>query len=142
MTALTPSNPATSTLQTTGNTSLSTIATNTTRPTLISERTSNTDGASTALSNFGALASNFNYIYALSIFRTDAGTTPIYIDFRDGTGGSILYSVVLPPNGGAVIANHWQSPLFRTSANTALAFDVSAATTTVFISVSGFRSTT
>jgi hypothetical protein len=112
------------------------------RPTLISEQTSNTDGASTAFTNFGALASNFNYIYALSVFRTDAGTTPIYIDFRDGTAGSILYSVVLPPNGGAVIANTWNSPLFRTSANTALAYDVSTATTTVFISVSGFRSTT
>jgi hypothetical protein len=112
------------------------------RPTLISERTSNTDGASTAFTNLGALASNFNYVYALSVFRTDVGTTPIYIDFRDGTAGSVLYSVVLPPNGGAVIANSWDSPLFRTSVNTALAYDLSAATTTVFISVSGFRSTT
>ena len=146
VTALTPpaaiTGFATSTLQTTGNTSLSTIATNTTRPTLISERTSNTDGASTAFTNFGALASNFNYIFAISVFRTDAGTTPIYIDFRDGTAGSVLYSVVLPPNGGAVMANHWQAPLFRTSVNTALAYDVNAATTSVFISMSGFRSTT
>ena len=75
---------------------------------------------------------------AYSIFRTDAGTTPIYVDFRDGTGGSVLWSVVLPPNGGANMAS--SVPLFKTTANTALAFDVSAATSTVYISISGFKS--
>lgn len=105
---------------------------------LISERTSNTDGNSTAFTNFGATASTRSYITAYSIFRTDAGTTPIYVDFRDGTAGSVLWSVVLPPNGGANLAS--PIPLFRTTANTALAFDVSAATTTVYISVTGFKS--
>lgn len=105
---------------------------------LISERVSNTDGSSTASTNFGAVASTRSYITAYSIFRTDAGTTPIYVDFRDGTGGSVLWSVVLPPNGGANLAS--AVPLFRTSANTALAFDVSAATTTVYLSYSGFKS--
>jgi len=102
------------------------------------ERTTNTDGASTALSTFGATASTKNFITGYSIFRKDAGTTPIFVDFRDGTAGSVLWSVVIPPNGGANVAS--SVPLFRTSANTALAFDVSAATTTVYISVSGFRS--
>lgn len=105
---------------------------------LISERVSNTDGASTAFTNFGATAGTRSYIYAYSIFRTDSGTTPIYVDFRDGTAGSILFSVVLPPNGGANMAS--PVPLFRTTANTALAYDVSAATTTVYISVSGCKS--
>lgn len=105
---------------------------------LISEAVSNTDGASTAFTNFGATASTRSYITAYSIFRTDAGTTPIYVDFRDGTAGSVLYRVVIPPNGGANVAS--AIPLFRTTANTALAFDVSAATTTVYISVSGYKS--
>lgn len=105
---------------------------------LLSERVSNTDGNSTAFTNFGATASTRSYITAYSIFRTDAGTTPIYVDFRDGTAGSILYSVVIPPNGGANLAS--AHPLFRTSANTALAYDVSGATTTVYISVTGFKS--
>jgi hypothetical protein len=103
----------------------------------ISENVSNTNGTSTAFSNFGAVASTRSVIYGYSIFRTDAGTTPIYVDFRDGTAGAVLWSVVLPPNGGANLAS--PVPLFKTTANTALAFDVSAATTTVYISVTGCK---
>lgn len=106
---------------------------------IITERVSNTDGASTAFSNLAATASTRNYIIAAHVFRTDAGTTPIYVDFRDGTAGSILYSMVIPPNGGAILPAG-AVPYFRTSANTALAYDVSAATTTVYISVTGFKS--
>lgn len=106
---------------------------------LVSEAVSNTDGASTAFSNFGATASTRNYITSIHVFRTDAGTTPIYVDFRDGTAGSVLYRVIVPAGGGAVLPAS-ATPYFRTSANTALAYDVSAATTTVYISVSGFRS--
>lgn len=105
---------------------------------LISENVSNTNGTSTAFSNFTAVASTYNYVTAYSVFRTDAGTTPIYVDFRDGTAGAIKWSVVLPPNGGANMSS--AIPLFKTSANTALAYDVSAATTTVYISVSGYQS--
>lgn len=105
---------------------------------LISEAVSNTDGNSTALTNFGATASTRSYVTAISVFRTDAGATAAYIDFRDGTAGSVLYRMPLPPNGGSVIAS--PHPLFRTTANTALAFDVSAALTTVYISLTGFKS--
>jgi hypothetical protein len=111
---------------------------NTSNADLISERVSNTDGSSTAFTNFSAVASTRNYVTAYSVFRTDSGTTPIYVDFRDGTAGSVLWSVVLPPNSGANLSS--PVPLFKTSANTALAFDVSAATSTVYISVSGFQS--
>ena len=106
---------------------------------LKSDAISNTDGASTASSVFTAVASTKNYVTAVHVFRTDSGTTPIYIDFRDGTGGSVLYRAVLPPNGGAVLPSS-PTPYFKTSANTALAYDVSAATTTVYINVSGFQS--
>ena len=112
---------------------------NTSGADLISERVSNTDGASTAFTNFSAVASTYNYVTAIHAFRTDAGTTPIYIDFRTGTAGAILYSMVLPPNGGATLPASG-TPYFKTAANNALAFDVSAATTTVYISATGFQS--
>ena len=113
---------------------------NTSGADLISERVSNTDGASTAFTNFSAVASTKNYITGFHVFRTDAGTTPIYVDFRDGTAGSILWSAVIPPNGGSNSPAYLGPALFKTSANTALAFDVSAATTTVYISVTGYQS--
>lgn len=106
---------------------------------LKSDATSNTDGASTASAVFTAVASTKNYVTAVHVFRSDAGTTPIFIDFRDGTGGAVLYRAALPPNGGAVLPSS-AMPYFKTSANTALAYDVSAATTTVYINVSGFQS--
>jgi hypothetical protein len=106
---------------------------------LISEAISDTGGSSTAFSNFGATASTRSVITFIHAYRTDAGTSPAYVDFRDGTGGSVLFRAVLPPNGGSVLSNGG-SPLFRTTANTALAYDVSAALTTVYISVSGFKS--
>lgn len=104
----------------------------------ISETVSNTDGNSTAFTNFSAVASTKNAVTAYSIFRTDSGTTMAYVDFRDGTAGSVLWRVPLPPNGGANLSLGGV-PIFKTSANTALAYDVSSALTTVFISVSGFQ---
>lgn len=104
---------------------------------LISERVTNTDGNSTAFSNFGATASTRSFITAIVVYNSSA--TPGTIDFRDGTGGSVLYTVPIPGTGGAVITNGGV-PLFCTTANTALAYDVSAALSTVTISISGFKS--
>lgn len=104
---------------------------------LISERITNTDGASTASTNFGATASTRNYITVISLFNSSA--TAGYVDFRDGTAGSVLWTVAIPAGGGAIVANGG-APLFRTTANTALAYDVSAALSTVYISVTGFKS--
>ena len=104
----------------------------------ISESVSNTDGASTAFTNFSAVVSTKNAVTAYSIFRTDAGTSMAYVDFRDGTAGAVLWRVPLPPSGGANLSLGGL-PIFKTSANTALAYDVSGALTTVFISVSGFQ---
>jgi hypothetical protein len=103
---------------------------------LISERVANTDGASTAFTNFSAVASTFNYVTAISVYNSSA--TPGYVDFRDGTAGSIKYTMALPAGGGAVLSS--ATPLFKTTANTALAFDVSGALSTVYISVSGYQS--
>lgn len=104
---------------------------------LIHERVSDTGGSATAFSSFGATASTKNYVTA--IVAHNASATNGYIDFRDGTGGSVLYTLPIPANGGVVLPAG-ALPYFKTSANTALAYDVSAALTTVYISVSGFKS--
>jgi len=103
-----------------------------------SERVSDTGGSSTAFSNFGATASTYNYIRAITVYNSSA--TAGYVDFRDGTAGTILWTMPLPAGGGATLA--LDAPIFKTSANTALAYDVSGAISTVYISVSGYRSTT
>lgn len=109
---------------------------NTTGADLISERISNTNGTSTAFSNFSAVASTYNYITAISIHNSSA--TDGYVDFRDGAAGSVLYTVACPAGGGAVISS--AIPLFKSSANTAVAYDVSGALSTVYISASGYQS--
>jgi hypothetical protein len=105
---------------------------------VVSERVSNTDGASTAFTNFGAVASTHNCVSAISIFNSSASA--IFVDFRDGTGGAVLFTMAAPAGGGSVISCGNQPYLFRTSQNTALAFDGSAAATTLYISVSGYQS--
>lgn len=106
----------------------------------ISESISNTDGNSTAFTNFSAVGSTKNYITSYTAFRTDAGSTMAYIDLRDGTAGSVLWRIPLPPTGGAISPPYNGPCLFKTSANTALAYDVSSALTTVYLSVSGYQS--
>jgi hypothetical protein len=103
---------------------------------VVSERVSNTDGTSTASTNFGATASTRNVITGYSVYNASA--TAGYLDFRDGTAGAVLWTVPLPATGGANFAI--PDGIFRTTANTALAYDVSAALTTVYISVTGFKS--
>lgn len=103
---------------------------------LLSERVTNTDGASTALSTFGATASARNIITYIVVHNSS--TANAFIDFRDGTAGTVMLTLPLPAGGGAMFQPC--VPLRQTTANTALAYDVSAATTTVYISVGGFKS--
>lgn len=101
----------------------------------LSERVTNTDGASTALSTFGATASARNVLEACSGYNDS--TTGGFVDIRDGTAGTVLWTFPLPAKGGF---NHtWPRGLRQPTANTALAFDVSAALTTVYLSFSGFK---
>jgi hypothetical protein len=104
---------------------------------LISERVTDTGGTSTAFTNFGATVSTRNYVTAIVVYNNSA--TAGYVDFRDGTAGSVLFTVPVPAGGGCVVTLGG-APLFRTSANTALAYDVSGALTTVFISLTGYKS--
>ena len=123
---------------TVANTNSTPVYTQPTSNGVVSERVTNTDGNSTAFSNFGATTSTYNYIKSIVVYNSSA--TAGYVDFRDGTGGAVLWTMPLPAGGGAVISS--ETPLFKTGANTALAFDVSAALSTVYISISGYRSTT
>lgn len=104
---------------------------------LINERVSNTDGASTAFSTFSAVASTRNYVTAITVHNAHA-TTNGFVDLRDGTAGAVLWTFPLPATGGTTI--NFNPPLRQPTANTALAFDVSAAITTVYLSVNGFQS--
>jgi len=101
----------------------------------ISERISNTNGTSTAFTNFAAGGAGIhNYVTTISIYNSSA--TDGYVDFRDGAAGSIIFTAAAPAAGGSVI--NLPVPL-KGAANTALAYDVSGALSTVYISVIGFQ---
>lgn len=103
---------------------------------ILVERVTNTDGASTASTVFGATSGARNMITTIAVYNSS--TTNGFVDIRDGTAGTVLFTIPLPANGGAI--TNFTVPLRQTTANTALAFDVSAALTTVYISFIGFKS--
>lgn len=100
------------------------------------ERISNTNGTSTALSSFGAVANTRNYVTTIVAFNDS--TTNGYVDIRDGTAGTILLTLPLPAKGGTVFQP--TLPLRQPTVNTALAYDVSAALTTVYLTFGGYQS--
>jgi len=104
---------------------------------ILSERVSNTDGASTAFTTFGATASVYNYITTVIVHNAHA-TTSGYVDLRDGAAGAVIATIPAPANGGTAIS--FPVPLKQPTANTALAFDASAAITTIYITLIGFKS--
>lgn len=102
---------------------------------IISEQKTNTDGSSTAMTGaFAATASQRIYLTSLIICNSSA--TNITVDIRDGSAGSVLATFPVPAGGGCIHA--FPVPL-RFSANTALAFDGSAAATTLTVSAVGFK---
>lgn len=102
---------------------------------IINERVTDTGGTSTAFSNFTNTAAKRNYVTTIAVYNSS--TTAGFVDFRDGTGGAVLFTVPVPAGGGAVVS--FPVPLRQPTANTALAYDVSAALTTVYISLVGFQ---
>jgi hypothetical protein len=103
---------------------------------ILVERVSNTDGASTASTVFGATASVYNHI--TTVIAYNASATAGYVDLRDGTAGTIIATLPLPPGGGVV--TNFPLPLRQPTVNTALAYDVSAALTTVYLTFIGYKS--
>ena len=101
---------------------------------VIVQRITNTDGAASAVSSFGATASKKNCITTLIVYNSSA--TDGYVDLTDGSGGTVFCTVPLPKTGGVI---HFNPPLVQPTANTALYIDVSAALSTIYLSFVGFK---
>lgn len=109
---------------------------NTSNADIISERISTTGSASTKFATFASVAALKNYVTGYSVWNSSAVNT--YVDIQDGSGGAILWTIPLPAGGGANLAN--SAPLFHGSVATALAYQVNASASTVYLSLSGFQS--
>ncbi len=99
---------------------------------LVNGNASNTDGTSTQVLAAGA-AGVKHYITDITI--TNMSATNIYVELKDNT--TVKWTFPVPATGG--VTHHFASPLAGTAA-TAWNFDPSAAATTVYCSVSGFKS--
>lgn len=99
---------------------------------LVNGNASNTDGTSTSVLSAGA-AGVKHYITDVTI--TNTSSSNIYVELKDGSTAKWTFPV--PANGG--VTHHFASPLPGTAA-TAWNFDPSAAATTVYCSVAGFKS--
>ena len=82
-------------------------------------------------------ASTYFYCTGVSVVNTGSSTT--LITLKDGSGGSALWYGIAPAGGGYNF-NGGNKALFRTSANTALYFAAGTASTTVYCSVTGYKS--
>jgi hypothetical protein len=106
------------------------------RGTPLADRVANTNGTATAFTNLGAGGTGVkNFLTNISIYNSS--TTNGFVDIRDGTGGAILLSLACPAQSGAVYS--FDPPIIQPTTNTALAYDVSAAITTVYINASGYQ---
>lgn len=99
---------------------------------LVSGTASNTDGTSTQVLAAGA-AGIKHYITDVTIVNTSSST--IYVELKDGTTAKWVFPV--PATGG--VTHSFRVPLAGTAA-TAWNFDPSAATTTIYCSVTAFKS--
>ena len=89
------------------------------------ERISNSDGNETAcIGDFAAPGAGKRLVLT-GMYAVNDSTSNIYVDLKDGAGGTILISFSLPAKGG----NNGPLPLptpIKLTANTALYFDTSA----------------
>ena len=104
---------------------------------VVQERTTNTDGASTAFASGLAAPGAGVRLWITTVSICNSSASFCTVDLRDGAAGSVLWTLPVPATGGVV--QKFDPPL-RLTANTALAFDASAATTTLTLSASGFKS--
>jgi hypothetical protein len=106
------------------------IDTNDTRT--IRSVTTVTDGSSTsAVSAAGSGVRNF----VTDLACANSSATNVTVDIRDGTGGTVLWTVSCPAGAGSHFP--FSKPL-RGGQNTALAVDPSAAASSVIVSINGY----
>ncbi len=104
---------------------------------VVQERTTNTDGASTAFASGLAAPGAGVRLWVTQVTVCNSSATFCTVDLRDGSAGSVLWTLPVPATGGVV--QQFNPPLKLTAA-TALAFDASGATTTLTISANAFKS--
>lgn len=100
---------------------------------IVTGNASNTDGTSTSCIAASGDAAIKHYL--TTIILTNTSGSNIYVEIKDGATAKL--TIPLPANSGAVV--NLPVPLPGT-ANTAWNFDPSAATTTVYCSMIGFKS--
>ena len=104
---------------------------------LVSFYVANTDGAEDAVTGLDAGgATVWNYITSVTVHNAHA-TTNGFVTLLDGTGGSIFWVFPAPALGGTTM--NFNPPLKQKTVNTALYVDVSAAITTMYISIAGYQ---
>lgn len=94
---------------------------------------SNTDGSSTEVIATAGAGVKI-YLTSAHIFNTSA--TDIYVELKSAT--TVRWRFVVPTLGGVTF--NWPTPLAPNAANEAWNFDPSAAATTVYCQLAGFRS--
>lgn len=103
----------------------------------LQDRATNTDGASTAFAG-GLAAPGANIrIWLTSVTISNSSAAFCTVDIRDGSAGSVLWTFPVPATGGVTFTFN---PPLKFTANTAVAYDASAATSTLTISALGFKS--
>lgn len=104
---------------------------------VLQDRATNTDGASTAFTGGLAAPGAGIRLWIKSVTLCNSSASFCTVDLRDGAAGSVLWTFPVPASGGVT---HVFDPPLKLTANTALAYDASAATTTLTISANGFKS--
>lgn len=104
---------------------------------VVQERTTNTDGVSTAFASGLAAPGAGVRLWITSVTIANSSAAFCTVDLRDGSAGSVLWTCPVPATGGFTFKF---DPPLKLSTNTALAFDASAATSTLSISANGFKS--
>ena len=104
---------------------------------IVAERVTNIDGASTAFTVGLAAPGAGLRLNIKKVTISNTSASMVTVDLRDGVAGAVLWTIPVSATGGGV--ENFDIPL-RLTANTALAFDASAATTTLTIAVSAFKS--
>lgn len=104
---------------------------------VVQERKTNTNGASTAMTSELAAPGSGIRLWITGVCIANSSTTDITVDLQDGASGTVLWTLSAPGGGGC---NCQFNPPLRLSANTALAFDGSAAVNTLTVSANGFKS--
>ncbi len=101
-------------------------------PDAVSGNASNTDGSSTQV--IAAQAAGVR-TYVTTAILTNTSSSNIYVELKDGT--TVMATIPVPATGGAVVT--FPVPL-RGTAATAWNYDPSAATTTTYCTLVGFKS--